>query len=84
MLNLFEEFTTYNLIKSKKNENNEEKAKEEEIFKEKIDVNNNNENNRFLEKRRGKISNSKKLISLPKKYQTYTLNYKKKIVKEVN
>ena len=82
-MNQFEEFNTYNLIKSKKDENNEEEAEEEEIFEEKIDVNNNNEVNGFLEKIRGKITNSKKLISLPKKYQTYTLDYKKKIVKEV-
>ena len=81
-MNQFEESNTYDLIKSKKDENNEEQA-EEEIFEEKIDVNNNNEDNRILEKKRGKITNSKKLISLPKKYQTYTLDYKKNIVKEV-
>ena len=80
-MNQFEEFNKYYLKQFKEEINiNEE---EEEIFEEKSDLNNSNEENRYIEKASGEISSSQILNSEPKKYNIYTLAYKKKILEEV-
>ena len=80
-MNQFEEFNKYYLKQFKEGINiNEE---DEQIFEEKSDLNNSNEENRYIEKTSGEISSSQILNSEPKKYHIYTLVYKKKIIEEI-
>ena len=59
--------------------------KEEEIYEEQQDnLINNEENNNIMKKIRMRESTFKRLKSLPKKYQTYKMDYKKQLVEEVN
>ena len=45
---------------------------------------NNNDNKKYSIKLKPKTSNSKRYDSITKKYHTYTIEYKKKIIEEVN
>ena len=62
-----------------------EEPKEEEIYEEQQDnVINSEEKNNIMKKIRMRESTFKRLKSLPKKYQTYKMDYKKQLVEEVN
>ena len=61
-----------------------EEPKEEENYKEQQDNRINEEKNNIIKKIRMRESTSKRLKSLPKKYQTYKMDYKKQLVEEVN
>ena len=84
--NQLEDFDKYNMkqLIQKENLSHYEVPKEEDIDKEK-------EKNtaKTLDKMESKElilkeSASKRISSLPKRYQTYTLDYKKQVIEEVN
>ena len=61
-----------------------EELKDEDIMEEKEKNAANNEDKTEAEKLKLKESTSKRLRSLLKRYQTYTLDYKKQVIEEVN
>ena len=84
-MNQLEEFNLYclqQLNEAKNISDYEEEPKEEEILEDKENYIVNKENKPNIKKIEIKKSTSKR--SLPKRYQTYTLDYKKKIIAEVN
>ena len=84
-MNQFEEFKNYYLMKSKEEENNmnEEEEIEEEFFDEKEDEINCDKDKNYVMKSNLKEADSKRIDSLPKRYHTYNLEFKKKIIEEV-
>ena len=85
-MNELEGFNIYclNQLNEAKNQTYYEEPKEEEYIEEKENNVIKNEEEEILKKIKLKESNSKRLNSLPKRYQTYTLDYKKQVIKEVN
>ena len=84
-MNQFEEFRNYYLMKSKEEENNmyEEEEIEEEFFDEKEDEINCDKDKNYDMKSKLKEIDSKRINYLPKRYHTYNLEFKKKIIEEV-
>ena len=82
-----EDFNNYYLMKLKEDENEDNMNGQEEIevqlSEEKKDEINNKENIKCFEVSESKNSNSKNMDCLHKRYQTYTIEYKKKIIEEV-
>lgn len=84
-MNQLEEFNFYCLQQLNETKNLsycEEEPKEEENFEEKENYLNNKEDKAIIKKMKIKKTTSKR--SLPNRYQTYTLDYKKQIIAEVN
>lgn len=84
-MNQLEEFNLYCLQQLNDAKNISyyvEDPKEEEIIEEKENYMDNKENKPNIKKIRIRKSTSKR--SLPKRYQTYTLDYKKQVIAEVN
>ena len=84
-MNQLEEFNLYCLQQLNDTKNisyYEEHPKEEEIIEEKENYIDNKENKPNIKKIKIRKSTSKR--SLPKRYQTYTLDYKKQVIAEVN
>ncbi len=84
--NQLEDFNIYYMkqLTEAKNISYYEEPKEEEIVEEKKKNTDNNEDKIEDKKLKSKESTSKRFSSLPKRYQTYTLDYKKQIIEEVN
>ena len=85
-MNHYEKLKNDYSMKSKDVENNMNSL--ENIKEEFCEVNvveiNNNDNKKYSIKLKPKTSNSKRYDSITKKYHTYTIEYKKKIIEEVN
>ncbi len=82
----FEEFNKYYLLQSKGEENKmliEEKKEETYEENEKNNLINDEKRTTSLKQLKLRESAFKRLNSLPKKYQTYKIDYKKQIVEEV-
>ena len=84
-MNQFEEFTKiyYNEIHEKENQSIFEEPKDEENFGEEEDVKMNAKQSEFNNKDDKPIDTSNRLNSNPKRYTTYTMEYKKRIIQEV-
>ena len=84
--NQLEDFNIYCMkqLTETKNISYYEELKDEDIMEEKEKNAANNEDKTEAEKLKLKESTSKRLRSLPKRYQTYTLDYKKQVIEEVN
>ena len=83
----FEEFNKYyiNQLNETDNQIDYEEPKDEDFIEEKENnhiINNKETNN--VKQLRLKESTARRLNSLPKRYQTYTLEYKKQVIEEVN
>ena len=83
----FEEFNKYyiNQLNETDNQVDYEEPKDEDFIEEKENnhiINNKEINN--VKQLRLKESTARRLNSLPKRYQTYTLEYKKQVIEEVN
>lgn len=83
----FEEFDKYyiNQLNETDNQIDYEEPKDEDIIEEKENngiINFKETNN--AKQLRLKESTTRRLHSLPKRYQTYTLDYKKQVIEEVN
>ena len=83
----FEEFNKYyiNQLNETDNQVDYEEPKDEDFIEEKENnhiINNKEINN--IKQLRLKESTARRLNSLPKRYQTYTLEYKKQVIEEVN
>ena len=85
-MNELEGFNKYCLdqLEEEKNHFYYEDPKEEEYIEEKENNIFKKEGKELTKKIKLKESTSKRLNSLPKRYQTYTLDYKKQVIKEVN
>ena len=85
-MNELEGFNIYCLdqLDEAKNQSYYEEPKEEEYIEKKENSVIKNEDKEIAKKIKLKESTSKRLNSLPKRYQTYTLDYKKHVIKEVN
>ena len=85
-MNELEGFNIYclNQLDEAKNQSYYEEPKDEESIEEKENNTIKNEDKEKAKKIKLKESTSKRLNSLPKRYQTYTLDYKKQVIKEVN
>jgi hypothetical protein len=85
-MNQLEEFKIYYLNQEKveKNDIFLQEQSEQVIYEEEENNLFNREQEEIKKKINAKKSTSKRLASLPKKYQTYKMDYKKKIVMEVN
>lgn len=85
-MNELEGFNIYCLeqLDEAKNQIYCDEPKEEEYIEERENNIVKNEENEITKKIKLKESTSKRLNSLPKRYQTYTLDYKKQVIKEVN
>ena len=85
-MNHYEKLKNDYSMKSKDVENNMNSL--ENIKEEFCEVNvveiNNNDNKKYSIKSKPKTLNSKRYDSITKKYHTYTIEYKKKIIEEVN
>ena len=84
--NQLEDFNIYCMkqLTETKNISYYEELKDEDIMEEKEKNAANNEDKTEAEKLKLKESISKRLRSLLKRYQTYTLDYKKQVIEEVN
>ena len=84
--NQLEDFNIYCMkqLTETKNISYYEEPKEEDIMEEKEKNATNNEDKTEAKNLKLKESTSKRLRSLPKRYQTYTLGYKKQVIEEVN
>ena len=85
-MNELEGFNIYflNQLNEAKNQSYYQEPKEEEYIEEKENNIIKNEDKEIAKKIKLKEATSKRLNSLPKRYQTYTLDYKKQVIKEVN
>jgi hypothetical protein len=85
-MNQLEEFKIYYLNQQKEEENDIflQEQKEQVIYEEEENQLINSKQEEITKKINAKKSISKRLSSLPKKYKTYKMDYKKKIVMEVN
>lgn len=81
----FEEFNKYYLLQSKGEENKMfiEEKKEETYEENEKNLINDKKRTTSLEQLKLRESTFKRLNSLPKKYKTYKIDYKKQIVEEV-
>ena len=85
-MNQIEEFNNYYIQQSKEEDNQiffEEPKEEEYIEENNSNIINNEEKKNIDKSLKIKESTSKRLSSLPKKYQTYKMDYKKQLVEEV-
>ena len=84
--NQLEDFNLYCMkqLTEIKNISYYEEPKEEENAEEKEKNTANIEDKKEAKTLKLKESTSKRLSSLPKRYQTYTLDYKKQVIEEVN
>ena len=84
--NQLEDFNIYCMkqLTETKNISYYEEPKDEYIVEEKERSTANNVYKTEAEKLKLKESTSKRLRSLPKRYQTYTLDYKKQVIEKVN
>ena len=84
--NQLEDFNIYCMkqLTETKNISYYEEPKDEYIVEEKERSTANNIDKTEAKKLKLKESTSKRLRSLPKRYQTYTLDYKKQVIEEVN
>lgn len=85
-MNQLEEFQNYYIQQTKEDENQTiyDEPKEGEIFEQPQEEINSVKNEEETKKKKvNKESTSKRLKSLPKKYQTYTMGYKRQIVEMV-
>ena len=84
--NQLEDFNIYCMkqLTETKNISYYEEPKEEDNMEEKEKNATNNEDKTEAKNLKLKESTSKRLRSLPKRYQTYTLGYKKQVIEEVN
>ncbi len=84
-MNQLQEFQIYYLQPEKEEkEHIFFKSKDEEIYEEEKSNEINSEQNEIERKIQAKKATIKRLNSLPKKYNTYPLDFKKKLVTEVN
>ena len=85
-MNDLEGFNKYYLaqLDDGNNQSYYEEPKEEEYIEGKENNVIKNEDNEITKKIKLKESTSKRLNSMPKRYRTYTLDYKKQVIKEVN
>ena len=84
-MNQFEEFTKiyYNQIHEKENQGSVEEPKEEENLGEEEEDKMDAKQSEFNKKDDKSIYTSNRLNSSPKRYTTYTMEYKKRIIQEV-
>ena len=84
-MNQLQEFQIYYLqLEKEEKEHICFKSKDEEIYEEEKSNEINSEQNEIERKIQAKKATIKRLNSLPKKYNTYPLDFKKKLVTEVN
>ena len=86
-MNQIEEFNNYYLHQSKEDENElyyEYPNEEENNLDEQENNTIKNKEKNIAKEKKLKESTSKRLRSLPKTYQTYTILFKKQVIEEVN